>query len=124
MYSHAGVGHREQLAELDLRGPFVLACLVEPVLPAGGRVGSGVHLGAPAAARELLYVTGCGLMVRYRPADVGIYDPVHGSPITTIKTAGGAGGARTHDRRIMRNTAPRIVGTTCTDTAGACRRWR
>jgi hypothetical protein len=42
----------------------VLHVLRNPVLPAGERVGSGVHLGAPAAARELLYVTGCGLMVR------------------------------------------------------------
>jgi hypothetical protein len=30
-----------------------------------------------------------------------VYNPVHGSPTTGIKTAGGAGGARTHDRRIM-----------------------
>jgi len=28
---------------------------------------------------------------------------------------GGAGGARTHDRRIMRSTAPRSVRATCTD---------
>jgi hypothetical protein len=30
-------------------------------------VGSGAHLGAPAAARELLYVTGCGPTVRTSP---------------------------------------------------------
>jgi len=30
-----------------------------------------------------------------------VYNPVHGSPATGIETAGGAGGARTHDRRIM-----------------------
>ena len=34
---------------------------------------------------------------------------------------GGAGGARTHDRRIMRSTAPCIVRTTCTDTTEPCR---
>jgi hypothetical protein len=34
----------------------------------------------------------------------------------------GAGGARTHDRRIMRSTAPRIVRTACTDTTEPCRR--
>jgi hypothetical protein len=33
----------------------------------------------------------------------------------------GAGGARTHDRRIMRTTAPCIVRTTCTDTTEPCR---
>jgi hypothetical protein len=31
-----------------------------------------------------------------------------------------AGGARTHDRRIMRGTAPRTVRTTCTDTTEPC----
>ena len=36
---------------------------------------------------------------------------------------GGAGGARTHDRRIMRSTALCIVRTTCTDTTEPCRRW-
>jgi hypothetical protein len=36
------VGHREQLAEFDLRGLLGLACLAEPDLPAGERVGSGV----------------------------------------------------------------------------------
>jgi hypothetical protein len=41
-YSNAGVGHREQLAEFDLRGLLGLACLAEPDLPAGERVGSGV----------------------------------------------------------------------------------
>jgi len=38
-----------------------------------------------------------------------VYNPVHASPTTGIKTAGGAGGARTHDRRIMRTTAPCTV---------------
>jgi hypothetical protein len=32
-----GLRHREQLAELDLRGPLGLACLAEPDLPAGER---------------------------------------------------------------------------------------
>jgi len=39
------------------------------------------------------------------------------------KTASGAGGARTHDRRIMRSTATCTVRTTCTDTTEPCR-WR
>jgi hypothetical protein len=38
--------------------------------------------------------------------------------------AGGAGGARTHDRRIMRSPARRIVRTTCTDATEPCRLWR
>ena len=42
-----GPGHGEQLAELDLRGPLGLAGLAEPDLPAGERVGSGAHRGAP-----------------------------------------------------------------------------
>ena len=46
-----GLGHREQFAELDLRGPFGLACPAEPDLPAGERVGSGVYLGTPGSAR-------------------------------------------------------------------------
>jgi predicted nucleic acid-binding protein len=40
-----------------------------------------------------------------------------------LRVAGGAGGARTHDRRIMRSMARRIVRTTCTDTTEPCRRW-
>jgi len=39
------------------------------------------------------------------------------------KTAGGAGGARTPDRRIMRSTAPRSGHAACTDTTEPCRRW-
>ena len=47
----------EQLYSIaDLRGPD--ACLAEPDLPAGERVGSGVYLSAPRPARQLLYVTG------------------------------------------------------------------
>ncbi len=38
-------------------------------------------------------------------------------------TTGGAGGARTHDRRIMRTTARRSRGSTCTDTTEPCHRW-
>ena len=51
-------GLRQQLAELDLRGPLGLACLAEPDLPARQRVGPGVHLHAPGSAGELLYVSG------------------------------------------------------------------
>jgi uncharacterized protein (DUF433 family) len=36
---------------------------------------------------------------------------------------GGAGGARTHDRRIMRSPARRCRRSTCTDTTQACHRW-
>src|SRR5580658_5072703 len=35
----------------------------------------------------------------------------------------GAGGARTHDRRIMRTTARRSRRSTCTDTTEPCHRW-
>ena len=64
-----------------------------PVLPA-------VRLGTPHRSTATL----CDQM---RPdgsniaPPTSVYNPVHGSPTTGIKTAGGAGGARTHDRRIM-----------------------
>jgi hypothetical protein len=48
-------------------------------------------LGAPGPARRLLYVS-----ARCTSHDV----TVHGSTKTSSETAGGAGGARTHDRRI------------------------
>src|SRR5580658_482594 len=38
-------------------------------------------------------------------------------------TRGGAGGARTHDRRIIRTTARRSRRSTCTDTVEPCHRW-
>ena len=44
-----------------------------------------------------------------------IHDLVHGSAETSSKPVGGAGGARTHDRRIMRSTAPSTVPASCTD---------
>ena len=53
-----------------------------------------------------------------------LHDPVHGSTETSNETAGGAGGARTHDRRIMRSTARCIVCATCTDTTESRLRWR
>jgi trehalose/maltose hydrolase-like predicted phosphorylase len=34
-----------------------------------------------------------------------------------------AGGARTHDRRIMRTTAQRTIRSSCPDTTGSCPRW-
>jgi len=37
---------------------------------------------------------------------------------------GGAGGARTHDRRIMRSMVPCTPRASCTDTTESCRRWR
>jgi hypothetical protein len=49
--------------------------------------------------------------------------PVHETKIQKGKTASGAGGARTHDRRIMRSTASCTVGASCTDTAEPCRWW-
>ena len=39
------------------------------------------------------------------------------------RDGGGAGGARTHDRRIMRSPARRSERANCTDTTEACRRW-
>jgi hypothetical protein len=88
------VGHREQLAEFDLRGLLGLACLAEPDLPAGERVGSGVYLGASGSVRQLLYVSAQG-------TSHDIDDPVHDLTRNSNEIAGGAGGARTHDRRIM-----------------------
>ena len=41
-------------------GPLGLACLAEPDLTAGERVGSGVHLGVPGPAQQLLYVSARG----------------------------------------------------------------
>jgi hypothetical protein len=110
------------LPSWDLRDPFGLACLAEPVLPAGERVRSGVYSGAPGAARKLLYVTGCDGPIHRPP--ISVYNPVHGLPAAAIKTAGGAGGARTHDRRIMRTSARRIGCTTCTGTTESRRQWR
>jgi hypothetical protein len=51
-------GLLDQLAELDLRGPFGLACLAEPDLAARQRIGPGVYLHAPGSAGESLYVSG------------------------------------------------------------------
>jgi ATP/maltotriose-dependent transcriptional regulator MalT len=51
-------GLLEQLAELDLRDPFGLACLPQPDLTARQRVGPGVHLHAPGSAGESLFVSG------------------------------------------------------------------
>ena len=42
-------------------------------------------------------------------------EPVHETKIQMDKTAGGAGGARTHDRRIMRSTASCTMCAGCTD---------
>ena len=69
------------------------------------------------------------MTIRVRSASVGRRT----SGPATVKSAtlgesyqvrlGGAGGARTHDRRIMRTTAPCTVLTTCTDTTEPCHRW-
>ena len=90
----------------------------QPTLPTYRPVigSSRVDLGAPAATRESLEVTGCGPAVQYIAPPASVYNPVHGSPTTAIKTAGGAGGARSHDRRIMRTTATCTARTSCTDT--------
>jgi len=47
-----------QLAELDLRRPFGLACPAQPDLTARQRIDPGVHLHAPGSAGESLYVSG------------------------------------------------------------------
>jgi len=44
-------------------------------------------------------------------------------PLEVAAVASGAGGARTHDRRIMRSLASCTVRNTCTDTTEPCRRW-
>ena len=70
------------------------------------------------------------MTIRVRSASVGRRT----SGPATVKSAtlgesyqvrlGGAGGARTHDRRIMRTTARRSGCATCTDTTQPCHRWR
>src|SRR5689334_5443231 len=45
---------------------------------------------------------------------------VHGHCRSDVEIAGGAGGARTHDRRIMRSTATCTGRTACTDTTEPC----
>jgi hypothetical protein len=72
-------GLLEQLAELDLRGPFGLAGLAEPDLAARQRIDPGVHLHAPGSAGESLYVSGRwgGWGSNPRPADYENYGPVH-----------------------------------------------
>ena len=69
------------------------------------------------------------MTIRVRSASVGRRT----SGPATVKSAtlgesyqvrlGGAGGARTHDRRIMRTTAQYTECPSCTDTAESCRRW-
>ena len=72
-------------------------------------------------ARQLLYVTRCGPTVSNIAPPTSVYNPVHGTPTTGIKIAGGAGGARTHDRRIMRSVASCIARASCRDTTEPCR---
>jgi CO/xanthine dehydrogenase Mo-binding subunit len=50
--------------------------------------------------------------------------PVHGTMINRDKGPSGAGGARTHDRRIMRSLARRSGRAACTDTTESRRWWR
>jgi hypothetical protein len=49
-------------------------------------------------------------------------DPVHGPIENSSEIAGGAGGARTHDRRIMRSMASCIARASRTNTTEPCRR--
>ena len=57
----ASRGLLEQLAELDLRGPFGLTGLPQADLPTRQRISPGVDTYAERAAGELLNVTACGL---------------------------------------------------------------
>jgi hypothetical protein len=50
--------------------------------------------------------------------DIGPRTGPHETKIQKGKISGGAGGARTHDRRIMRSTASCTTHATCTDGAG------
>ena len=108
-------GLREQLAELDLRRPLGLACLPQPDLPTRQWVGRDIHLHSPRSARQLLSVSTRGANHDGTP------DHRYRSTIRSTKLwrnrcfRSGAGGARTHDRRIMRTTAPRIGRASCTD---------
>jgi hypothetical protein len=59
----SGLGHREQLAELDLSRPFGHTCPPQPDLTARQRVDPGVNLHAPGSARQSLYVPGRAWLV-------------------------------------------------------------
>ena len=55
----------------------------------------------------------------HRQRRIAAHQPASSSEaVQGIKTAGGAGGARTHDRRIMRGMLCRLRGASCTDITG------
>jgi hypothetical protein len=53
---------------------------------------------------------------RYTGSPTSVHDPAEPSS----KATGGAGEARTHDRRIMRSTALCTTRASCTDDTGYC----
>ena len=69
-----------------------------------------------------------------RPARLGVHSYGYGVNCIYLDIEGnalywcaevtsGAGGARTHDRRIMRSPASCTVHASCTDTTEPCRQW-
>ena len=81
----ASRGLLEQLAELDLRGPFGLTGLPQADLPTRQRISPGVDTYAERTAGELLNVTACGLGhdSTITPLGVSVPQPV---PRLTVRT--------------------------------------
>jgi hypothetical protein len=66
-------------------------------------------------------------MITFRRSQFVPGEPGHPAPENWTEPfmqldAGGAGGARTHDRRIMRSLARRSGCAACTDTTEPCHR--
>jgi hypothetical protein len=75
-----------------------------------------VNLGPPGPARQLLYVTEgvCRMAARYIVPRTSVHESIHDLAQPIIETAGEAGGARTHGRRIMRSTLTSHSVASCT----------
>ena len=80
--------------------------------------GSSWPTGASSTATPTASRSCCG-----RGAGGGQFGVVTSLAFATVPEPCATGGARTHDRRIMRSTTPCIVSASCTDTTEPCRRW-